>query len=166
VNATWPRPVCSYTRSAWARRTSPTSPRWRSSAAWSSKSLWYAAITKKMPYGTAMVIALAHAATAVLGEVRDPTGVDDVAKDWTPAERYAFSATFAIAAKRGQEALKLAADGEHHGAIEIWFALFGEPFPHRPQGRRPGAVRAQCRQHHFPSSTCPPSCRSAASTWS
>lgn len=93
------------------------------------ESLWYGEITKKMPHATAMVTALTHAATAVLGEVRDPTGVDDLAKEWTPGERYVFSQTFAMAAKRGREALALAADGEHQGAIEIWFALFGEPFP-------------------------------------
>ncbi|MEV4273469.1 hypothetical protein ACIODS_17010 [Micromonospora chalcea] len=93
------------------------------------ESLWYAAITKKMPHATAMVTAFENAASAVLGEVRDPTGADDLTKDWTPSERSTFSRTFALAAKRGQEALRLAADGEHQGAIEIWFALFGEPFP-------------------------------------
>ncbi|MEV4415592.1 nucleotidyltransferase [Catellatospora sp. NPDC049609] len=93
------------------------------------ESLWYAAIKKKMPHATAMVTAFEYAAVAVQGKVLDPTGVDDLAKDWTPGERHMFSQAFALAAKRGREALRLAADGEHQGAIEIWFALFGEPFP-------------------------------------
>jgi hypothetical protein len=93
------------------------------------ESLWYAAITNKMPHPAATVTALERAASTVLGEVRDPTGVDDLAKDWNPSERYVFSQTFAGAAKRGREALRLAADGEQQAAIEIWFALFGEPFP-------------------------------------
>lgn len=96
------------------------------------ESLWYEAITKKMPYPIATVTALTHAATTVLGEVRDPTGVDDLAKDWTPGERHTFSQTFAIAAKQGREALRLAVDNEHRGAIEIWFELFGEPFTGPP----------------------------------
>jgi hypothetical protein len=93
------------------------------------ESLWYAVIEKKVPHATAMVTAFEHAASAVLGVVLDPTGVEDLAADWTPGERLIFSQVFATAAKQGREALRLAADGEHQAAIEIWFALFGEPFP-------------------------------------
>jgi hypothetical protein len=101
------------------------------------ESLWYAVIKKKVPHATAMVIAFEHAASAVLGVVLDPTGVEDLdptgvedlAADWTPSERDAFSQVFATAAKGGREALRLAADGEHQAAIEIWFAVFGKPFP-------------------------------------
>ena len=93
------------------------------------ESLWYAAISKKKQHPGAMVTAFEHAATAVLGPVLDPTGVDDLAADWTPGERHAYSQVFATAAKRGREALALTADGEHQAAIEIWFMLFGEPFP-------------------------------------
>ncbi|MEV4202830.1 hypothetical protein [Micromonospora globbae] len=93
------------------------------------ESLWYAAITTKMSHATATVTALDYAAEAVMGNVYDPTGVDDLAKDWTPGERSRFSQTFSIAAKRGREAQRLAADGDHQAAIDIWHAVFGEPFP-------------------------------------
>jgi hypothetical protein len=46
-----------------------------------------------------------------------------------PAERLLFSQSFRIAAKRGREARRLTADGGHEAAIEIWSAVFGEPFP-------------------------------------
>jgi hypothetical protein len=93
------------------------------------ESLCYAAITKKVPHATAVVAVFEHAATAVMGTVPDPTGVDDLAADWTPTQRGAYSQVFATAAARGREALALAADGEHQGAIEVWFAVLGEPFP-------------------------------------
>jgi hypothetical protein len=93
------------------------------------ESLWYAAITRKTPHPKAMIIALENAATAVLGPVLDPTGVDNLAAEWTPGERHAYSAAFATAARRGREALALSADGEHQAAMEIWHGLFGEPFP-------------------------------------
>jgi hypothetical protein len=93
------------------------------------ESLWYVAITVRMSHPIATVSAFEHAAAAVLGEVLDPTGVEDLAKEWSPAERLLLSHTFEIAAKRGREALRLADDGEHQAAIEIWFEVFGEPFP-------------------------------------
>jgi hypothetical protein len=93
------------------------------------ESLWYAAITTKMSHAAAAVTAFGHAAVAVMGDVYDPTGVDNLAKDWTLGERSRFSQTFRIAAKRGHEALRLAADGDQQAAIEIWNTVFGEPFP-------------------------------------
>ncbi|MEU7590774.1 nucleotidyltransferase [Micromonospora sp. NPDC049230] len=93
------------------------------------ESLWYAAITKKLAHAAATVTALEYAAEAVMGKVYDPTGVDDLAKDWTPGERLRFSQTFGLAAKRGREARRLAVDGDHQAAIDIWHTVFGEPFP-------------------------------------
>ncbi|MEV4086335.1 hypothetical protein ACGFJC_53960 [Nonomuraea fuscirosea] len=93
------------------------------------ESLCYAAITKRMAHPAAMVAFFEHAATAVMGKVLDPTGVDDLAEEWTPSERTIYSKALATAAARGREALSLAADGEHQAAIEIWHSVFGEPFP-------------------------------------
>ncbi|WP_248962018.1 nucleotidyltransferase domain-containing protein [Sphaerisporangium perillae] len=93
------------------------------------ESLCYAAITKKMPHATAMVTFFEHAATAVMGKVMDPTGVDDLAEKWTSSDRKVYSQVFATAAARGKEALGLASDGEHEAAIEIWHSVFGDPFP-------------------------------------
>jgi hypothetical protein len=93
------------------------------------ESLCWASILVKMPHAAAMVAVFDHAAAAVLGTVLDPTGVDDLAVEWTPTQRAAYSQVFANAAARGREALRLAADGEHEGAIEIWYTVLGEPFP-------------------------------------
>ncbi|MEW9531723.1 hypothetical protein [Microbispora sp. NPDC049125] len=96
------------------------------------ESLCFGAITKKMAHATAMVAFFEHAATAVRGQVMDPTGADDLAEEWTSADRKAYSEVFATAAACGREALSLAADGEHEAAIEIWHSVFGDPFPAPP----------------------------------
>jgi hypothetical protein len=93
------------------------------------ESLCYGAITKRMSHAAAMVAFLEHAASAVMGKVMDPTGVDDLAEEWTSSARTTYSEAFATAAARGREALSLAADGEHTAAIEIWHSVFGDPFP-------------------------------------
>ncbi|MET8987787.1 hypothetical protein ABZW49_20260 [Nonomuraea wenchangensis] len=76
-----------------------------------------------------MVAFFEHAADAVMGQVMDPTGVDDLAAEWTLSERTTYSKAFATAAGRGREALELAADGEREAAVEIWHSVFGDPFP-------------------------------------
>ncbi|WP_068923829.1 nucleotidyltransferase domain-containing protein [Planobispora rosea] len=93
------------------------------------ESLCYAAITQKMAHATALVTFFEHAATAVMGQVMDPTGADDLAEKWTSSDRETYRQAFATAAAQGREALRLAADGEHEAAIEIWHAVFGDPFP-------------------------------------
>lgn len=98
------------------------------------ESLCYGAITKKVAHATAMVALFEHAASAVMGKVMDPTGVDDLADEWTSSDRTTYSKVFATAAARGREALSLAADGEHEAAIDFWHSVFGNPFPApRPQ---------------------------------
>jgi len=93
------------------------------------ESLAYAVIIKKMPHDRALLTFFAHSATAVLGKVLDPTGVDDLAAEWTSAQRATYSQAFNRAADRAREAVTLAADGEHAAAIDIWHSLLGEAFP-------------------------------------
>jgi hypothetical protein len=59
-----------------------------------------------------------------------------------------FIQSFRMAAKRGQEALRPSADGGHEAAIEIWSAVFGEPFP-GTQSVTPNVERARCGQHYL-----------------
>jgi hypothetical protein len=93
------------------------------------ESLAHAAIVKRMPHDRALLVLFEYAATAVLGKVLDPTGVDDLAAEWTTAQRAAYSQIFGSAANRAREAAALSADGEHAAAIEIWHDLLGEAFP-------------------------------------
>ncbi|MER7369080.1 nucleotidyltransferase [Nonomuraea wenchangensis] len=93
------------------------------------ESLCYDAIIKRLAHASAMVAFFEHAADAVMGKVMDPTGVDDLAAEWTLSDRTTYSKAFATAAARGREALDLTADGEHEAAVEIWHSVFGDPFP-------------------------------------
>jgi hypothetical protein len=93
------------------------------------ESLAYAVIVKKMPHDRAFLALFEYAKTTVLGKVLDPTGVDDLAAEWTPAERITYSQVFARASDRAREAVLLADDGEHGAAIDIWHNLLGEAFP-------------------------------------
>jgi hypothetical protein len=99
--------------------------------------LWEAfahqAITVALGHSEAMARILATAAKAVTGPVLDPTGAEDLAADWTHAERTAYAAALRKAAERAQEARRLEQDGEHAAAIEVWQSLIGDPFPAAPE---------------------------------
>jgi hypothetical protein len=98
--------------------------------------LWEAlahdAITQAVPHSQAVAATLAHAAKALTGAVYDPTDADDLTADWTIKERAAYVAAVQAAAHRTDEALRLEADGDHDGAIELWHSILGEPFPSVP----------------------------------
>src|SRR5262245_16970952 len=72
---------------------------------------------------------LEGAATAVYGKVLDPTGVDDLAAEWSPGQRATFSQAFTGGAARAREAAALADDGEHDAAIELRHSVLGDAFP-------------------------------------
>ncbi|HTC69109.1 MAG TPA: nucleotidyltransferase [Acidothermaceae bacterium] len=93
------------------------------------ESIGYAAILTRQSHAQALVAALDWAAANIHGKVLDPTGVDDLSAEWTPAQRSIYAQVFTEAAKRSHEALGLEADGEHDAATEIWQTLLGEDFP-------------------------------------
>jgi hypothetical protein len=93
------------------------------------ESFAYAAILQRMPHDRALLAVFEHAAVAVHGKVLDPTGVDDLAAEWTAAQRATYSQIFARAASSAREAITLAADGEHAAAIDVWHSVLGDAFP-------------------------------------
>jgi hypothetical protein len=106
------------------------------------ESIGYAAILTRQAHQEALVAAFDWAAANVYGKVLDPTGVDDLAASWTPAERGAYEQVFTEAAKRGHEALGLEADGEHDAVTEIWRTLLGDDFPASPPQQYGDALAA------------------------
>jgi len=92
----------------------------------------YGAITTKMAHSEAVASTLEHAAQALTGAVYDPTGADDLTAEWTTQEREAYVAAVRTAAHRAAEALRLDADDDHDGAIELWHSILGDPFPDVP----------------------------------
>jgi Second Messenger Oligonucleotide or Dinucleotide Synthetase domain len=93
------------------------------------ESIAYAAIKTATSYAKGLAALLREGASAVKGAVPDPTGVDDLASDWTEAQRATFAAVFASASHQADEAIKLEEDGETSAAIEIWHELLGDDFP-------------------------------------
>ena len=78
----------------------------------------YAAVTRRMPHPEAVAATLRHAASAVLGQLFDPTGTDDLSVKWSPAGRQTFAAAFADGARRADEALALQRAGDELAAID------------------------------------------------
>jgi hypothetical protein len=94
-----------------------------------SESLTYAAVTREMPHANAVAATLRHAASAVMGPVMDPTGVDDLTVKWTTEDRLSFASVFRSGAARAEEALRLDADGSPGAAIDVWRSILGDDFP-------------------------------------
>jgi len=107
-----------------------------------AESLTYAAVTEKVPHCLAVEASLRHAATAVLGPILDPTGVDDLSVKWTVEERRTFSGVFSRGATQAAEALRLEQDGDVEAAIDVWSALLGEDFPAVSQQSAGDAIAA------------------------
>jgi hypothetical protein len=93
------------------------------------EALAHAVIIKKIPHDRALLAIFQHAASTVSGKLLDPTGVDDLAENWSAAQRAAYSQAFAQAAARAQEAIALDVDGETDAALDIWHTLLGDAFP-------------------------------------
>jgi hypothetical protein len=105
------------------------------------ESLTYRAVTRKVAAPDAIAATLRFAATAVLGPVFDPTGVDDLAAGWSRQQRQTFAVVFAAAADRAEEALRLQRAGDEPAAVEAWRALLGEEFPSAPKQSAAQALR-------------------------
>ncbi|MEU8115259.1 hypothetical protein [Micromonospora sp. NPDC048947] len=102
MNATWP-PSAAFVRQVRMGKSFRTNqPTLEKLSGLVIESLWYAAITTKMSQA-ATVTALDHAAEAVMGKVYDPTGVDDLAKDWTPSAGSITSTGRAVTSQRGAQ---------------------------------------------------------------
>ncbi|MBT2508526.1 nucleotidyltransferase [Streptomyces sp. ISL-98] len=106
------------------------------------EALAYQTITVAMDHSEALATVIAHAAQAVTGPIVDPTGVDDLTANWTPAQRSAYVTALAPAARQAAEARRLEQDGDHPAAIDIWHDLIGDPFPTAPAQTADAALRA------------------------
>lgn len=106
-----------------------------------AESLTFAAVTLEMPHPRALAVTLRHAASAVLGRVLDPTGVDDLSVKWTPEQRHSFSTAFAKGAARAEEALRLEGNGQFTHAVEVWGSVLGDGFPSAPPQGEAEAIR-------------------------
>jgi hypothetical protein len=93
------------------------------------ESLTYAAVTREMQHAGAIGTTLRYAASAVMGPVMDPTGVDDLTVKWRFEQRVSFAAVFRSGADRAEEALGLDADGSPVASIDVWCSILGEDFP-------------------------------------
>ena len=96
------------------------------------ESLAFGAIATRMPHSAAVAATLQHAAVALTGAVYDPTGADDLTAEWSSSERTTYVGAVAAAADRAAEALRLEADEDHEGAIDVWHDILGDPFPSVP----------------------------------
>lgn len=102
------------------------------------ESLAFATIYRETPDKYAVTDVLEHARTAVLVQVLDPAGDDDVTTKWTRAERQIAADSFARMATQAREALDLEGS-DSDAALDVWHALFGDPFP-APDPRDPAQV--------------------------
>jgi hypothetical protein len=89
----------------------------------------YAAVTGPLEYAEASCRILEAGARLLAGAYTDPTGVDQISRKLKPSVAPQAQAAFAAAAHRAREAQRLAAAGDHPGALAIWHDLFGDPFP-------------------------------------
>ena len=96
------------------------------------ESLTYGAVMQQLSYPRAVAATLEHAASAVWGQVFDPTGVDDLSAKWAADDRTRYSHAFGVAARKATEALRLERDGQITPAIATWSSLLGEDFPAVP----------------------------------
>lgn len=106
------------------------------------EALAHQTITSPLEHSQAVADTLAHAAQAVTRPVFDPTGVDDLTADWTPAERTAYATALHHAAQQAAEARRLEQDGQHAASIDIWHSMLGDAFPEPEAQSAEEALRA------------------------
>lgn len=106
------------------------------------ESLAYDVVTDSVPHQQAVADTFRHAATAMVGPVYDPTGLDDLTVEWSEEERSAYVAAIQEASGKADEACRLERDGEHAAAIELWHEVLGDPFPQAPAQTADQALRA------------------------
>lgn len=98
------------------------------------ESIAYRVITQTMSDDVAIEVFLREASTAVLGVIYEPTGEDDLTREWDDATRENLANAFGNLHERARQARILDQAGDSRGAHEEWYRLFGEPFP-RPAPR-------------------------------
>jgi len=106
-----------------------------------AESLTFGAVTREMSHPRAVAATLRYASAAVLGQVFDPTGVDDLSVKWTGEQRQSFSAVFARGAFRAEEAVRLEGNAQFTAAIDVWSSLLGEDFPAAPPQSAAEAIK-------------------------
>ena len=97
-----------------------------------TESFCYHAITGFSEHPEAVAVSLAKGAELLTGSYWEPTGVDRISdrlEGWTI---YSARQGFAQLAARAQQALELAAAGDHDTAGEIWADIFGDDVFPRP----------------------------------
>jgi len=94
----------------------------------------FACITTKLAHDEAAELIFSCGAELLQpgNSYSDPTGVEQLSNKLDSAARSAAQQTFAAAADAARRARRLAVEGDHAGAVAVWFDIFGEPFPAPP----------------------------------
>lgn len=90
----------------------------------------YAVVTGAQDHPQALDVAFNDGADVVdSGTVKVPGGDENVLERLTNAERATLRTALSAAGRRSGEAVALGQDGDEQGAIDVWHALLGDPFP-------------------------------------
>ena len=90
----------------------------------------YAVITAVQEHPLALDAAFSDGADVVgSGTVHVPGSGENVLDRLTDAERATLRTVLSAAGRRAREAVALSQDGDEQGAIDVWHALLGDPFP-------------------------------------
>ena len=89
----------------------------------------YLAITEAMAHDLAVAAILETGAALLNASYTEPTGREVISERLKPTIKAQASPTIAMAAADAASACRLAADGKHFEAMQIWHRLFGDCFP-------------------------------------
>lgn len=106
------------------------------------ESLAYSTISKQLPHDEAIAVALSQGARILQGPVMEPAGDDDVSAKWESGDRDRAVEVFTAAADFAVEAVDLRRQGDEHGAVANWHAIFGRDFPAAPIPDAEDALKA------------------------
>lgn len=94
----------------------------------------YAAVMTEMPHDEACATTFTVGSKLLAGgSVEVPGNSENVLERLTPSQVDLLANELEIARARADEAIGLAAAGDDATAVDVWHAIFGEPFPEAPK---------------------------------
>ena len=106
------------------------------------ESLLYDGVTRRMSHQQALATVLTHTPSAARGAIFDPTREEDLTGKWSDEHRAQVVQAFTELAKLADDALRLEANGDIQGAIELWHRVLGPLFPEPAAQSVEDALRA------------------------